>query len=115
MKLTIYHNKNCSKSRKALEILKSKNADCSIIDYIKNPLTADEIQNILNLLHINPIELLRKNDSLFKSLNLDSFNGTDKDFCKIISKHPKLIERPIIIRGNKAVIGRPPEKVLELL
>jgi len=112
--MKIYHNPRCSKSRQGLEILQNTAMDFEIIDYIKNPISTNEIIDILTKLKIKPIELVRKNESIWK----ESYNGknlTDNEIINALAENPKLIERPIVIHGEKAVIGRPPENILSVL
>lgn len=111
--MKIYHNPRCSKSRQTLEIIQQKNKNVEIIDYLNNVPTEQELTEIIKLLKIKPEELVRKGEDIYK----ENFKGkilTDTEWIKSMIEHPKLIERPIVISGNKAVIGRPPEKVLEL-
>lgn len=111
---TIIHNPRCRKSREALEILNSKNVEIKIIKYLEDPLSEKEISNIKNLLNLDLIDMLRSKEKLFKELEIKSIGNQD-ELLKIISQNPILIERPIIIKNNaNAVIGRPPENVLEL-
>ena len=112
--MKIYHNPRCSKSRQTLAIIQEKGADVEIIEYLKNAPTKSELKDVLKTLGISAEELLRKNEADYK----EHFNGkdlNDDQWIDAMIKYPKLIERPIVIDGNKAVIGRPPERVLELL
>lgn len=111
--MKIYHNSRCSKSRQGLQLLKEAGTSPEIIDYIKNPLTTAEIKEILVKLDIPAIDLVRKNEAVWK----EKFKGkelSEAEIIKAMSDHPKLIERPIVVKGNKAVIGRPPEKIKSL-
>lgn len=111
--MKIYHNPRCSKSRQTLEIIQEKGLEIEIIDYLVKPPTTKELEEIIALLKINPEELVRKSEDVYK----EKFKGkkiTQQEWVKIMVEHPKLIERPIVISGNKAIIGRPPEKVIEL-
>lgn len=112
--MEIYHNSRCSKSRETLNILESENVDFKIIKYLDEELSAKELSKIIKLLNIKPIELVRKNESLWKD-NFKNSTFTDKELIDIMVKNPKLIERPIVINGNKAVIGRPPQLVLDII
>lgn len=112
-KATIYHNPRCSKSRQALTILEEKKVELRVIEYLKNPPTRAELAEIIALLRIAPQDLLRKNEAEYKELNLEK--ASDETIINAMTKHPILIERPIVIANNKAVIGRPPEKVLEIV
>ena len=112
--IKIYHNPRCSKSRQGLEILNNSGKDFEIINYLKNPITVKELTNIVNLLHIEPIDLIRKNEIIWKSEYKNKELTNDEIIIAMI-KNPKLIERPIVINNEKAVIGRPSEKIKEIL
>tara|TARA_A100001234_G_scaffold216035_1_gene221506 strand:+ start:4358 stop:4711 length:354 start_codon:yes stop_codon:yes gene_type:complete len=112
---TIYHNPRCSKSRKTLELLKEKGIEPNIVLYLENLLTTDNISNLLALLNMEPRELLRSSEAEYKELGLKDKNITNGKLIEIMSKHPKLIERPIVVNKQRAVIGRPPENILELI
>lgn len=114
-KITIYHNPRCSKSRQTMEILSNNNAQPEIVEYLKTPPDSDTLQEIIQKLGISPRDLLRKGEGEYKELNLADASLTDKQLIDAMVKHPTLIERPIVIKGKKAVIGRPPERVLEIL
>ncbi len=112
--MKIYHNPRCSKSRQGLEILNSSNENFEIVDYQNNPPTVKELKEILKMLGISPIQLVRENEEIWK----ENYKGKELNDAAIIDAmctYPKLIERPIVIKGNKAVIGRPPERIKELL
>ena len=111
----IYHNPRCSKSRQTLEILDQHDIETEIVLYLDNPPSAKEIVSILNKLELSPRDILRKGEDVYKELNLKNDNLTNKDLINFMVENPKLIERPIVIRGDKAVIGRPPENVLSLV
>ena len=111
----IYHNPRCSKSRQTLEILDQHDLETEIVLYLDNPPSAEEIVSILIKLELNPRDILRKGEDAYKELNLKNDKLTNKDLINIMIENPKLIERPIVIRGDKAVIGRPPENVLSLV
>ena len=116
MKCTIYHNKKCSKSRAALELLQSKGLEPTIIEYLKNPPTVDELEEIIIKLNIHPKQLIRFKEDKAKELGISSVDKlTNEQWIKILSKNPDLIERPIVITVSGAVIGRPPENVLKLI
>ena len=112
---TIYHNPRCSKSRQTLELLKEKNIEPEVVLYLDNPPSKDEISKLLSILGINPRELLRKGEDEYKKHNLKDQTISDQKIIEIMSENPKLIERPIVISNNKAIIGRPPENVLKLI
>jgi len=112
--ILIYHNPRCSKSREALEILETKKADYKVIKYIDELLSAEKLGKILKILNIKPIELVRTNESIWKE-NFKHLDFTDEELIAVMAKYPQLIERPIVINDNKAVIGRPPKKILDIL
>jgi arsenate reductase len=112
--MKIYHNPRCRKSREGLHILQTTNSNYEIIDYINNPLSVEELKDLLTKLELPAIDLVRKNEAIWK----ESYKGKDLSEDQIIramADFPKLIERPIVVRGNKAVIGRPPEIIKSLL
>lgn len=112
--MKIYHNNRCSKSRSGLEILNNSKQDYEVIDYIKNPLSENEIKDILKKLNFTPIQLVRKNEAIWKE-NYKGKELSDDEIIKALAEHPKLIERPIVVKGDKAVVGRPPENIKQLL
>ena len=112
--MKIYHNPRCRKSREGIKYLESKKINFEVIDYIKNNLSSEQIKNILKKLHLKPIELVRKNEVIWK----EKYKGkdfTDDQLIKILSNEPKLIERPIIVSEKLAVIGRPAKNIDKLL
>ncbi|GAA3606543.1 arsenate reductase (glutaredoxin) [Flavivirga amylovorans] len=112
--IKIYHNNRCSKSRCGLEILEKSGKEFEIVKYLEDVPNKKELKDLINLLGIKPIELIRKNESIWK----EKFKNKDLSDAEIITamiENPKLIERPIIINGKKAVIGRPPEKILDII
>lgn len=111
---TIYHNNRCSKSRQTLAILEEKNEDINIINYQENPPSEEELSDIITMLNISPMDLVRKNEAIWKE-NFKGKEYTDQELIGILQSNPKLIERPIVIKNGKAVIGRPPEKVIDIL
>lgn len=111
----IFHNPRCSKSRSTMEILNDKGVDASVVEYLKTPPNADELNEILDLLGIEPRELMRKHEKPYKENNLDESSLTREQLIQAMIENPILIERPIVINGNKATIGRPPEKVFDIL
>ncbi len=112
--MVIYHNPRCSKSRQCLAILEEKNTDLEIVKYLETPLTTDKLKEIISLLKIKPIELVRKGEKIWKE-QFKHLEFTDDELIDIMCEYPKLIERPIVINNNKAIIGRPPEKVLDII
>ena len=114
-KVTMYHNPQCSKSRQTLALLEDAGASVQIVEYLKEPPTASALDRICKALALDPDELARKNEKRFRELNLDKKSLSRREWLSILSKNPILIERPIVLRGTEAIIGRPPENVLELL
>lgn len=112
-KVKIYHNPRCSKSREALALLKEKSDEIEIIDYLNHPPSASELGDLCEKLNIHPEQLIRKKEELFIS-NFKDKKYSDETWLKHLSENPKLIERPIVIQGNKAIIGRPPQLILAL-
>ncbi|KRW67568.1 arsenate reductase [Pseudomonas sp. TTU2014-096BSC] len=113
--LTLYHNPRCSKSRSALELLEGRGLTPTIIRYLETPPTATELQDVLNKLGIAPRQLLRTGEDEYKQLNLANPDMSDEQLIEAMAAHPRLIERPILVAGDRATVGRPPEKVLEIL
>ena len=111
----IFHNTRCSKSRQALQILQDNNCDIEIINYLETDLNASLIKDVLHKLSLKPRDILRTSEQDYKDNNLKEDNFSDDDLIDYMIKHPKLIERPIVIKGHRAVLGRPPENVLELI
>ena len=112
--MKIYHNPRCSKSRQTLAIIEEKGADVEIIRYLEDIPTKEELAAIISKLGIKPIQLVRKNEKDWKE-NFKDKDLSDEEIIEAMSSFPKLIERPVVIKDNKAVLGRPPENVLELL
>lgn len=115
MSVTIYHNPRCSKSRQTLALLQDKGVEPKVVEYLKTPPDAAALKKILTLLGLKPRELMRKNEAVYKDRGLDNTGLSDNDLIAAMINDPILIERPIVIAGGRAVIGRPPEKVLEIL
>lgn len=112
--IKIFHNNRCSKSRCGVEILEKSGKEFEIIKYLENTPSKEELIDIIKLLGISPIDLVRKNEKVWK----DIYKGkelSDSEVINIMIENPKLIERPIVINGNKAVIGRPPENILNII
>ncbi|HXQ99504.1 MAG TPA: arsenate reductase (glutaredoxin) [Pseudomonas sp.] len=113
--LTLYHNPRCSKSRGALELLEARGLTPKVVRYLETPPDASQLRELLGKLGIGARQLLRSGEDEYKTLNLADDALSDEQLITAMAAHPKLIERPILIAGNKAVIGRPPEKILEIL
>jgi len=110
--LTIYHNPRCSKSRQTLALIEENKQEVTVVEYLKQPLTVSEIKQIAATLAVPPIEMMRIKETEFKEQNLSKAN--DDKLIEAMANTPKLMERPIVVKGNKAIIGRPPENVLSL-
>lgn len=115
MSLRIYHNPRCSKSREALELLRERALNPEIVEYLKMPPDAAELGGILDLLGLEPRDLMRHKEPEYKALGLDDPALSRDQLIQAMVANPKLIERPIVIADGKAAIGRPPEKILEVL
>lgn len=115
MGVVIYHNPRCVTSRKTLDLLRSKKVEPKIIEYLKTPPDEAQIKKLLAQLGLTARELLRKREPDYKKLKLDDPSVTDAKIIRAMAEHPVLIERPVVVNGNKAVLGRPPAKALEIL
>ena len=113
-KFTIYHNPRCSKSRNTLALLEEHGVAPEIVLYLETPPDREQIRKLLSMLGMSAGELVRRGEPEYKSCGLDR-NSTDDEIVDAMADHPKLIERPIVVKGRKAVLGRPPENVLELI
>ncbi|MDH4585073.1 arsenate reductase (glutaredoxin) [Pseudomonas sp. BN415] len=113
--LTLYHNPRCSKSRGALELLEARGLAPTIVRYLETPPSATELRDLLAKLGLTARQLLRTGEDQYKALSLDDTSLSEEQLIATMAAHPKLIERPILVAGDKAVVGRPPEKVLEIL
>lgn len=112
--MKIYHNPRCSKSRQTLDIIRQSGAEPEIIQYLKTPPTADELHKLLGALKLDAEQIIRKGEKLYK----EKFKGKKFDndtWIRVLVENPTLIERPIVVKGEKAVLGRPPENVNQLL
>lgn len=112
--IKIYHNNRCSKSRDGLEILENSGKDFEIVKYLEDVPSKSELKQIIKLLKIKPLNLVRKNEAIWKS-DYKGKDLTDAQIIEAMVKHPKLIERPIVINGDKAVVGRPPEVIQNII
>jgi len=115
-KIAIYHNPRCSKSRSTLALIEESGSVPDVIEYLKTPPSAGELATLCKKLKVGPKDIIRAKESLFKELGLSLKDElSDSEWFEILAANPKLIERPIVVKGTKAVIGRPPENVLEIL
>lgn len=115
MSITIYHNPRCSKSRATLNLLRDKGVEPKIVEYLDNPPSAAEFRAILEKLGAGPRDVIRKGEKVYKQLELGDEALPDAALVLAMVEHPILIERPIVVNGERAVMGRPPETVLEIL
>ncbi len=115
MSVQIYHNPRCSKSRKTLELLQAQGVEPEIIEYLKTPPSKAELDRILKKLGMQPRELMRKKEAAYKDAGLDDESLSRASLIAGMVDNPSVIERPIVVHGDKAAVGRPPESVLEIL
>ena len=114
-KVLIYHNPRWGKSRESVQILNDLAVDYELIDYLNNPPSANELQSLANKMGVKARDFIRTKEAVFKELNLQLHLDDDRFMFQKMSENPKLIERPIVVKGDKAVLGRPPSKVEDLL
>jgi arsenate reductase len=115
MPIRLFHNPRCSKSREALALLRERGVEPDVVEYLKSPPTAAQLEGLLSQLGLEPRQLMRRGEAVYKELGLDDPGLSRAALIKAMADNPILIERPIAVRGERAVLGRPPEKVLELL
>lgn len=113
METIIYHNTQCSKSREGLCILEEFKGDILVREYMKNPLSYEEIDSLLKLLNAKPLDIIRKKEEIFKT-KYEGKKRTRQQWIKSMIKYPELIERPIVVANGRAMVGRPPELIKEL-
>lgn len=113
--ITVYHNPRCSKSRQTLQLLQERGGEPQVVEYLKTPPDKDELVKILDLLGLEPRQLMRKGEKEYQELDLDNPALSREELIEAMVRHPILIERPIVLANGRAAIGRPPEKVLEIL
>lgn len=115
MSVTLYHNPHCSKSRETLKLLRERGVEPAVVEYLKTPPSKDELARLLDLLGLEPRELIRTSEAEYKANGLDQ-PGLDRDtLIAAMVTHPRLIQRPIAVNGDRVAIGRPPERVLDVL
>ena len=113
--LRIYHNPRCSKSRETLELLRRRGLEPQVIEYLKEPPDERTLDQLLRQLDLEPRELMRQQEDLYTELGLDKGEHTRAELIRLMVEHPILIERPIVVCGQRARVGRPPQQVLEIL
>lgn len=114
-KTRIFHNPRCSKSRQTLQLLQDRGIEPQIVEYLDTPPGREELDQILDMLKLEPRQLMRTHEDEYRQLKLDNPELSREQLIQAMVDHPRLIERPIVIRNGKAMIGRPPEKILELI
>ncbi len=115
-KVTIYHNPRCSKSRQTLALLEEQGIHAEVIEYLKSPPSATKLEEVLKALGKEPIEVIRTKEATFKDLGLKKTDERSRqEWIRLMVENPVLIERPIVVKGSKAALGRPPESVLAIL
>jgi arsenate reductase len=114
-KPVMYHNPRCSKSRETLQLLNDHEIEPSIVDYLDEPPSAEELKRIIDLLGVTARDLLRTTEQVYKDADLDDDSLSDDEIIDAICEYPALLQRPIVIFGDRAVIGRPPSRVLEII
>lgn len=112
--VTIWHNPRCSKSREALKLLEEKGADVEVFKYLDEEITKEDIKKLLDMIGAKPRDIMRTKEAIYKELGLKDVEDDEK-LIEAMVEHHKLIERPIVIKDGKAIIGRPPTKVLDLI
>jgi arsenate reductase len=115
MKARIYHNPRCSKSRAALALLNERGVTVEIVDYLRQPLTRSELQRLLDELRVEPLEIVRTNEPEYRALAQSGREPTRAEVLDWLAAEPRLLQRPIVEVDGRALIGRPPERVLELV
>lgn len=115
MSVTIYHNPSCSKSRETLSLLRDQGVEPEIVEYLKDPPNARMLSDLLTQLGLEPRALMRRKEAEYAELGLDDPALSREALIEAMAAHPKLIERPIVVKGGKAALGRPPQAVLEIL
>jgi arsenate reductase len=115
MTVTIWHNPRCGKSRQTLELLRQKGVEPAIREYLKQPPSKAEVEKLIALVGGNPADLIRDGEAEFKALKKKKTAFSKADIAQAIAKHPILLQRPVVVAGSRAAIGRPPEAVLSLL
>jgi arsenate reductase len=115
MSIQIYHNPRCSKSRQTLQLLRDNDVEPDIIEYLKTPPDRETLVKLLDMLGLEPRELMRRKEKEYKESGLDNPDLSRDQLIDAMLEHPRLIERPIVVKGNQARVGRPPEQALEII
>ena len=114
-KIVIYHNSRCSKSRETLQILEDNNVEVEIIDYLEDPPSPQELKRIIAMLGVTARDIMRSTEPVYRDANLDDDSLDDDEIIDAICEYPALMQRPIVVAGERAVVGRPPSRVLEII
>ena len=114
-RIVIYHNPDCSKSREALQILEDRNAIPDIVEYLDQPPTRQELKQLIEMLGVTAREVLRTTEQIYEDAKLGDVSLSEEEIIEAICEHPALLQRPIVVAGNRAIIGRPPARVLEII
>ena len=114
-KFVIYHNPRCSKARETLQLLEDNGVEPEIIDYLEDPPTPEELKRIIEMLGVPARDLLRTTEPVYKDADLDDDSLSDDEIIDAICEYPALMQRPIVVTGDRAIIGRPPSRVLEII
>ncbi|MDX5404183.1 MAG: arsenate reductase (glutaredoxin) [Bacteroidota bacterium] len=112
--IRIYHNSRCGKSREGLKIVEESGKPFEVIEYMKEPITPSELEEVIDLLEIEPMDLVRTKEQVWKDQYAD-LDLDDEELIMVMIEEPRLMERPIVVNGEKAVVGRPPERIKEIL
>ena len=115
MAITVYHNPRCSKSRQTVALLRERGIEPALVEYLKDPPSTETLDHLATLLGVEPREMMRHGESEYRDLGLEDPELGRDALLQAIADHPRLLERPIVVNGNRAAIGRPPERVLEIL
>ena len=113
--IVIYHNPRCSKSRQTLAIIRERGVEPEIVEYLRTPLDADALRDLLGVLGLSARDLVRSGETLYRELGLSDSDLSEDDLVGAVAANPILMQRPVVRRGDRAVVGRPPERVAELL
>jgi len=112
--IVYYHNPRCAKSREGLKLLRENHIEPRIVEYMKAPLSSDELKLLLARLNLKPQDIIRKKEAIFRE-KFGQLDLNEEEWIQILAENPFLMERPIAVKGNKAVVGRPPEQLLKLI
>ncbi len=115
MSVIIWHNPRCSKSRTGLALVEEQGIEPTVVRYLENPPSSEELDRVLGLLGMEPRDLMRRKETIYTELGLDDQGLTRSELIAAMVENPKLIERPVVINGDQAALGRPPEAILEIL